>query len=80
VTELLKEIRQARRQARRLPPPHQAKAIRQAAGVSQQRLADELGVHRVSVARWELGQRRPRGQLLLAYTNLLDVLQREARS
>jgi transcriptional regulator with XRE-family HTH domain len=79
VTELLKEIRQARRQARRLPPPDLAKAIRAAAGVSQQRLADELGVHRVSVARWELGQRRPRGRLLHAYADLLDALQREAQ-
>lgn len=76
---LLEEVRQARRQAHRLPPPHLAKAIREAAGVSQQRLADELGVHRVSVARWELGLRRPRGRLLVAYTDLLDALRRETQ-
>jgi transcriptional regulator with XRE-family HTH domain len=75
MTELVEEIRQARR----LPPPPLAKAIREAAGVSQQRLADELGVHRVSVARWELGLRRPRGRLLVAYIDLLDALRAEAQ-
>jgi len=75
MTQLVEEVRQARR----LPPPQLAKAIREAAGVSQQRLADELGVHRVSVARWELGQRRPRGQLLTAYTALLDALRQETQ-
>ena len=79
MTQLVEEIRQSRRQARRLPPPHLAKAIREAAGVSQQRLADELGVHRVSVARWELGQRRPRGRLLVSYADLLDALRQEAQ-
>jgi transcriptional regulator with XRE-family HTH domain len=75
MTELLEEVRRARR----LPPPALARAIREAAGVSQQRVADELGVHRVSVARWELGRRRPRGQLLVAYNDLLDALRRETQ-
>lgn len=75
MTELVEEVRRARR----LPPPQLAKAIRMAAGVSQQRLADELGVHRVSVARWELGQRRPRGRLLVSYGALLDQLQQETQ-
>jgi transcriptional regulator with XRE-family HTH domain len=75
MTELVEEVRRARR----LPPPPLARAIRETAGVSQQRLADELGVHRVSVARWELGLRRPRGRLLVAYTDLLDALRRETQ-
>jgi DNA-binding transcriptional regulator YiaG len=65
------------RAARRLPPPVVAKAIRAAAGVSQQRLADELGVCRVTVARWEIRARTPRGEIRLRYVDLLDQL-REA--
>lgn len=67
------------KRARRLPPPAVARAIRDAAGVSQQQVADELGVNRVSVARWELGERVPRGELRLRYIDLLDEL-REAAS
>jgi transcriptional regulator with XRE-family HTH domain len=66
--------------ARRLPPPAIARAIRDEAGVSQQQVADELGVNRVSVARWELGERVPRGELRLAYIGLLDELREDARS
>jgi DNA-binding transcriptional regulator YiaG len=65
------------RAARRLPPPAVARAIRASAGVSQQRLADELGVCRVTVARWEIGARTPRGEIRLRYVDLLDQL-REA--
>jgi transcriptional regulator with XRE-family HTH domain len=66
------------RAARRLPPPAVARAIRDAAGVSQQQLADELGVNRVTVARWELGTRTPRGELRLRYTTLLEQLRKVA--
>lgn len=65
------------RSARRLPSPAAAKAIRIDAAVSQAELAAELGVHRMTVLRWEDGSRRPRGQLLMAYVALLDQL-REA--
>lgn len=34
-------------------------------------MAAELGVHRVTLARWESGTRRPAGELLTAYTRLL---------
>ena len=64
-------------EARRLPSPALRKAIRSDAGVSQARLATELGVHRVSVARWECGARDPRGELRKRYTDLLEELQRE---
>lgn len=60
---------------RSLPPPQRRKAIREAAGVSQERLAQELDVHRVTVARWEHGSRSPRGELLARYVRLLDQLQ-----
>lgn len=66
------------KQARRLPPPAVARAIRDAAGVSQRQVADELGINRVSVARWELGARTPRGELRLRYVDLLDELREAA--
>lgn len=62
------------RAARRLPPPAVARAIRDAANVSQQQIADELGVNRVTIARWELGTRSPRGELRLRYIELLEQL------
>jgi len=70
---LLAEVKEARR----LPPPAAAKGIRTRAGVSQARLAAELEVHRVTVARWESGLRQPRGALRAAYAALLLELQKE---
>jgi len=68
---LLEEVRHLQR----LPKPAQARAIRQAAGISQGRLAAELGVHRVTLLRWEAGERMPRGASRLAYADLLRDLQ-----
>ncbi len=63
--------------ARRLPPPAIARAIRRESGVSQLRLAREVGCTRGTVARWELGIRRPRGDMRQRYAAVLDELQRE---
>ena len=71
MSALVEEIRAAKR----LPSPAMARAIRLAADVSQERIAAELGVHRVTVARWEAGARRPRGQHRAAYAELLRQLQ-----
>jgi DNA-binding transcriptional regulator YiaG len=62
------------RAARRLPTPTVARAIRAAVGVTQQQLAEELGVGRVTVARWESGTRTPRGELRSRYVELLEEL------
>ena len=70
LTDLLQEAQRLRR----MPTPQKARAIRVTAGVSQQRLADELGVHWTTVARWERGTRRPRGPLRLRYSELLMAL------
>ena len=59
---------------RQLPSRALARAIREEAGVSQKRMAEELGVHPVTVARWELGTRRPRGRTLKAYVEVLAAL------
>jgi transcriptional regulator with XRE-family HTH domain len=60
---------------RQLPSPDAARLIRVLAGVSQRELAQELGVDRVTVARWELGMRVPRGELRAKYARLLRELQ-----
>jgi transcriptional regulator with XRE-family HTH domain len=71
--DLLQEVRAVRR----LPPPAMARAIRLAAGVTQARLARELGVDRTTVLRWELGKRRPSRRVARAYAELLANLQAE---
>lgn len=75
MSQLLDEVTQRRR----LPAPAMARAIRLEAGVSQQRLAAELGCHRMTVARWETGARHPRGALAVRWAEVLDSL-REATS
>lgn len=67
------------RAASQLPSPVLCRAIREAVRVTQQRIADELGVHRVTVARWEAGLRRPRNDLAVAYAGLLRSLEAAAR-
>lgn len=75
---LLDEVRQARSVP--LPPPNTARMIRVAADVSQERLARELGVHRMTVHRWESGERKPRGLHRLLYAQLPDQLRTEVAS
>lgn len=62
---------------RRLPPLLMRKAIREAAGLSQAALAREVGVDRVTVARWEAGRRTPRSRYLEAYVGVLEALRSE---
>jgi DNA-binding transcriptional regulator YiaG len=57
-----------------LPPAPIARAIREAAGVTQARMAAELNVHELTVHRWETGARTPVGTLRLAYARLLHEL------
>lgn len=63
------------RSVRALPSPEHARAIRRAAGVTQVRLAEEIGVTRATINRWESGERRPRGRLLLAYAEALAAIE-----
>jgi DNA-binding transcriptional regulator YiaG len=72
--DLVEEVRIAHR----LPSPAAARMIRVTAGVSQERLARELGVHRMTVARWETGTRRPRGAARAAYAEVLQQLREAA--
>jgi DNA-binding transcriptional regulator YiaG len=70
----LEPIQRKRAATKALPPPLSRKALRQAAGLSQQDIAGVLGVHRETVSRWELGTRTPRGELLVRYLELLHEL------
>ncbi len=64
-----------RRQA--LPAPAARRALRQRLGLSQQDLAKALRVSHPSIARYELGQRTPRGDVLERYLQILHRLAQE---
>ena len=73
----LNEIRRKSQAHRELPGPSLRRAIREDAGLSQADVAKPLRVSRAAVSRWETGERRPRGDLLIAYSELLQTLRRE---
>ena len=65
---------------RSLPAPEIRRAIRLGARLSQQDIADAMndagvGITRATVSRWETGDRRPRGEALVRYTEILRSLQ-----
>ena len=64
--------------AARLPPPARRKRIREKAGVSLQRMADELGVSVTSIWHWESGKDGPSLENAARYRVLLDQLEQAA--
>jgi DNA-binding transcriptional regulator YiaG len=76
----MSDLRTVVRESPSLPRPAVRREIRDAAGVSQARLADELGAHLQTVHRWEAGTREPRGELRLAYARLLRQLDETVRN
>ena len=64
--------------AARLPEPAERKRIREQAGVSLQRMADELGVSVTSIWHWEKGQDGPSLENAARYRELLDQLDKAA--
>ena len=75
MSALLDEVRESLA----LPRPDAARQIREAACVSQARLASELGVHEITVQRWEAGLHAPHGEIRRAYVRLLLELDDAAR-
>jgi transcriptional regulator with XRE-family HTH domain len=73
----LQNLRAKARVHRELPSPKVCRMIREQAGLSQNDIADALGVSRVAVTRWENGARRPRGRLLRRYARLLEEIAKE---
>ncbi len=57
-----------------LPPPATRRALRLAAGLTTEQLAQVLGVTRQAVCNWETGRRTPRGAQLDAYREALKYL------
>jgi DNA-binding transcriptional regulator YiaG len=54
-----------------LPLPAERKAIRERYGVTQQAIADVIGVSRLSVSGWERGTSEPTGANATKYARLL---------
>ncbi|WP_083442309.1 helix-turn-helix domain-containing protein [Nitriliruptor alkaliphilus] len=65
-------------EARRLATSGDGARIRQAARLSVAEVAAAVGVDRVTVARWETGERRPTGEPALRYAALIGALARQA--
>ena len=60
---------------RKLPPLTTRRLIREQAGVSQQALAETVGVSRESISRWEIGNRQPKhGDHAERYLKALEYL------
>ena len=49
------------------------KELRAVSGITQQRLADELGVSKGAVAMWETGKRMPEGSMLVSIAKFFGV-------
>ncbi len=58
-----------------LPAPRQRRLIREQAGCSQREIAAALGVHTMTVNRWERDMVRPRGSGAIRYIDLLRQLE-----
>lgn len=59
---------------RRLASTGAARAIRQAADLSFTEMGELVEVDRTTVWRWEMGQRRPRGEAARRYLTVLEDL------
>ena len=73
----LEALAERSKRRRRLPEPHLRRLVRERARVSQEDLAQTIGVNRSTVCRWESGQRSPRDANLAAYLDVLDRLAAE---
>jgi transcriptional regulator with XRE-family HTH domain len=71
-----RKLREARKR-RSLPAPDVRRLLRLNAGLTQDDVAEIVGVVRPAVTRWESGARTPVGRPALAYAELLERLARE---
>ena len=68
--------------ARTMPKGHSDLAayvvyVRGELGLTQQELADTIGCHQVTIARWESGEQAPRGKRLVALRSLAQSIPTE---
>jgi DNA-binding transcriptional regulator YiaG len=59
---------------RKLAESGTARVIRESAGLSLTEAAGSARVNRITIHRWETGQRRPHGDAALRYLALLEEL------
>jgi DNA-binding XRE family transcriptional regulator len=76
VTTAIEHLLSDARRRRDLPPPAIRRLLREHAGLTQAEVATALGVGRPAVTRYETGARDPRGEVRLAYVELLERLAR----
>ena len=69
IDALLERVRE-----RRLPPPSMRRRLRRGAGLAQRELAAAVGVTRLTLWRWEVGQSQPRGARRERYAQVLAQL------
>lgn len=62
---------------RRLARTGEARRIRVAAALTQQEVADAVGVTEAAISTWESGKHRPSGRPALRYGRLLAALARQ---
>lgn len=65
---------------RALTTSGKARDIREAAHLTLAEIGRSVGVHYSTVARWEAGERLPRGDAALRYVSLLERLAKAASS
>ena len=63
---------------RSLPLPEERRRLREESGLSAREIGLAIGVTGATVARWETGERMPRGSHLDNYLDVLDALRQEA--
>lgn len=63
-----------RRRPADLPAPAVRAKLRQAHRLTQEEVAEAIGVHRIQVVRWESGKAEPRNPHRRAYSHLLAGL------
>lgn len=74
-THVADQIRERLRVHSGLPSPAERRRLREASGLTQQEIADIVGVTRGAISHWELGVRStPRGHLLDRYVEALRAL------
>ncbi|MDX2748430.1 MULTISPECIES: helix-turn-helix domain-containing protein [Streptomyces] len=74
VVDLLAAVDAVLTRSPELPTPSARARLRKADGLTQQQVADLLGVRRLAVARWEAGKVEPREPHRQAYIRLLAGL------
>jgi len=74
--DFLRRAIERKRKSVELPEPSERRRLREAFGLSQDDIAQELGVSRKTVSTWETGRSNPSGDRLTQYAELLSSLTR----